>query len=69
MSHVITTHRPGDPRQTGTYDLSKVILCLVALRFEHNTLVVGGKQRNALAIVASRFVSDYVSASKLAQCL
>ncbi len=29
MSHVITTHHPGDPRQTVVSDLPKVILCLV----------------------------------------
>jgi len=28
MSHVISMHRPGDPRQTAVSDLSKVILCL-----------------------------------------
>ncbi len=34
MPHVISMYHPGDPRQTAVSDWSKVILCLVALRFE-----------------------------------
>jgi hypothetical protein len=46
MSHVISMHRPGDPRQTGVCDLSRLILCLVVSKFEHSTLVVRAKQHN-----------------------
>jgi hypothetical protein len=34
MSHVISMRRPGDPRQAAVSDLSKVILYLVAPRFD-----------------------------------
>ncbi len=45
MSHVISMHRPGDPRPTPISDLFKVILpCLVVPRFEHVTLVVRANQ-------------------------
>jgi hypothetical protein len=44
MSQVISKHRPGDRRQAAVSDLSKVILCLVAPRFEHRTLVVRAKK-------------------------
>ncbi len=40
MLHVISMHRLGDPRKTAISDLSKVVLCLVAPKFDHNTLVV-----------------------------
>jgi hypothetical protein len=46
MSHVISMHRPGDPRQTAVRDLSKVILCLVAPSFEHRSSLVLGKQHH-----------------------
>jgi len=46
MSHVISMHRPDDPRQTLVTDLFKIILCLLALRFEQSTLVVCAKQHN-----------------------
>jgi hypothetical protein len=52
MSHVISMHRPDDPRQTAVSDLSKVILCLVPRRFEHSTLVVHAKQYHYSAIAA-----------------
>jgi hypothetical protein len=35
MSHVISMHRSGDLGPTAVSDLSKVIPCLVASRFEH----------------------------------
>jgi hypothetical protein len=44
--------RPGDLRQTAVSDLSKVILCPVALRFEHSTLVARAKLHNHSAIAA-----------------
>jgi hypothetical protein len=43
MSHVISMHRPDDLRQTAVSGLSKVILCLVAPKFEHSTLIVHAK--------------------------
>jgi hypothetical protein len=43
MLHVISMHRPGDPRQTAVSDFSKVIPCLVAPKFEHSTLAVRAK--------------------------
>jgi hypothetical protein len=49
MSHV---HHPVDPRQTAVSDLFKVILCLMAPRFEHSTLVVCAKQRKHSPIAA-----------------
>jgi hypothetical protein len=52
MSHVIHMHRPDDPRQAAVSDLSEVILCLVASRFEDNILVVRAKQHNHSAIAA-----------------
>jgi hypothetical protein len=52
MSHVISMHRPGDPRQTVVSNVSKVILCLLAPRFEHSTLLVRAKQHNRSAIAA-----------------
>ncbi len=52
MSHVISTHRPDDPRQTAVSDLSKVILCPVAPRFGHSNLVVRAKLHNHSAIAA-----------------
>jgi len=52
MSHVISMHRPDDPKQTAVSALSKVILCLVAWRFEHSTLVVHAKQYHYSAIAA-----------------
>jgi len=56
MPHVISMHRPGDPRQTAVSDLSKVILCLVAPRFEHNALIVRAKLHNhsAIAVLHTR---------------
>jgi hypothetical protein len=47
MSHIISIHRPA------VRDLSKVILCLVAPKFEHSTLVVHAKQHNHSAIAAN----------------
>jgi hypothetical protein len=52
MSHVISMHRPGDPRQTAFRDLFNVILYLLTPRFEHSTLVVRAKQLNHSAIAA-----------------
>jgi hypothetical protein len=52
MSHAISMHLPGDPRQTAVSNLSKFILCLVALRFEHSNLVVHAKQHKYSAIAA-----------------
>ncbi len=52
MSHVISMHRLDDPRQTAVSDLSKVILRLVAPRFDHSTLIVCGKQHHHSAIAA-----------------
>jgi hypothetical protein len=56
MSHVISIYRPGDPRQTAVGDLSEVILCLVAPRFEHSTLVVRAKQHHHSPIAASFYL-------------
>jgi hypothetical protein len=53
MSHVISMHRPDDSRQTAVSDLSEVILCVVASRFEHGTSVVSVKQHNYSAIEAN----------------
>jgi hypothetical protein len=52
MSHIISMHRPIDPRQTAFSDLSKIIPCLVAPKFEHSTLAVCAKQHNHSAIAA-----------------
>ncbi len=52
MLHVISMHRPGDPRQAAVSDLSKGIPCLVAPTFEHSTLLVRDKQHNYSAIAA-----------------
>jgi hypothetical protein len=52
MSHVISMHRPGDPRQTAFSDLSKAALCLRVPGMEHCTLVVHARQRNHSAIEA-----------------
>ncbi len=46
LSHVISNHRPGDPRQTAVSDLPKVVLCLRASRSEHSTWLVRAKQHN-----------------------
>ncbi len=46
MSHIISMHRLDDSRQTAVSDLSKVILCLVAPRFKHSTVVIRAKQHN-----------------------
>ncbi len=54
MLHVVSMHRPVDPRQTAVSELSKVIPCLVAPKFEHNTLAVRAKQHNQLAIAAMK---------------
>jgi hypothetical protein len=51
MSHVISMHRPGDPRQTAVSDFSKVILpCLMVPRFEDVTLVGLANQHNHSAV-------------------
>jgi hypothetical protein len=52
MSHVISMDRQDCPRQTAVRDLSKVILCLMAPKCEHSTLVVRAKQHNHSAIAA-----------------
>ncbi len=52
MLHVISMHRPVDSRQTAFSDLSKVIPCLVAAKFEHSTLEVRAKQHKLPAIAA-----------------
>jgi hypothetical protein len=62
MSHVISMHRPGDPRQTAVSNLSKVIVFLVASRFQHSTLVVCAKQHNHSAIAAHENVTAQSSA-------
>ncbi len=46
MSNAISMRCPGDLRQAFVIELSKVILCLVATRFEHSTLLVRTKQHN-----------------------
>jgi len=51
MSHVMNMDRPDHPRQTAVSDWSKVIPCLLAPSFEHNTLVVRAKQPNQSTIV------------------
>ncbi len=56
MSHVISVHRPGDPRQAAVSDLSKVTLCLMTPRFAHSTLVVRAKQHSPSAVVTIVFV-------------
>jgi len=53
MSHVMSMHRLGGPKQTAHSGLPEVILCLVALRFEYGTLVVRAKQDNHSAIAAN----------------
>jgi hypothetical protein len=58
MSDVISIHHPGDPRQTAVSDLSKVILCLLAQRFEYSTLVVCGKQHYNHSFVSVLSVVD-----------
>jgi hypothetical protein len=70
MSHVISMHRPGDPRQTTVSDLSKVTLCLVVPRFKHNTLVVHARQHNHSAIAALDFLYDvtYEDLIELTNC-
>jgi hypothetical protein len=40
MSHVISMFRPGYQTQTVVSELSKIIVCLTAQRFEHSTLVL-----------------------------
>jgi hypothetical protein len=55
MSHVISMHRPSDPRETAVSDLSKVILFLVGPRLEHSTLVVRVKQHKHTAIATELF--------------
>ncbi len=52
MSNAISMHRSSDPRQTASSDLSKIIPCLVAPRFEHSTLILRAKQHSHSAIVA-----------------
>jgi hypothetical protein len=52
-------HRLGDPRQTAVSDLSKVILCLVAPKFEQSTLVVRAKQHNHSAIATLHLIDVY----------
>jgi hypothetical protein len=52
MSHVISMHRPGDPRETAVSGLSRVILCLVAPRLEQRTLLVRAQEHNQSAIAA-----------------
>jgi hypothetical protein len=52
MSYLISIPRPGDPRWIAISDLSKVIVYLVVLRFEHSTLVVRAKQHYHSAIAA-----------------
>ena len=42
----------GDPREIAVSDLSRVILCLIASRFEHRTLWVYIEQLNHSAIAA-----------------
>ncbi len=47
---VISMHRPGKLRETAVSDFLKVILCLVAPRFERSSLVVRGDRNTHLAI-------------------
>jgi hypothetical protein len=54
ISHVISMHCLSDPKQTVISDLSKVILYLVAPRFEHSTLVVRAKQHKHSAIATKK---------------
>jgi hypothetical protein len=53
-------YQMGDPRQTAVSDLSRVILCLVVLRFEHSTLWVYVEQLNHSAISAQMMVIRHV---------
>ncbi len=46
MSHVISMHRPDDPRQTAVSDLSKLIPCLMVPRFEPFNLVVRAEKHD-----------------------
>jgi hypothetical protein len=55
MLHVVSMHRPVDPGQTAVTELSKVIPCLVAPKFEHSTLAVRAKQHNQSAIAPIKF--------------
>jgi hypothetical protein len=50
MSHIISMHLPGDPRQTAVSDWPKIILYLVAPWFEYSSLVVRTEQHNHSAI-------------------
>ncbi len=60
MLHVISIHRLDDPRQTADIDLSKVIPCLVVLRFEHSTFVVRAEQLNHSVIVSYARTYRYI---------
>jgi hypothetical protein len=48
-------HRLSDPRQTAINALSKVIIHLVAPRFEDNTLAVRAKQHNHSFIAVTAY--------------
>jgi hypothetical protein len=65
MSHVISMHRPGNPRQIAASDLSKVILCLVAPRFKHTTLLVHAKQDHVEKEHAERSSGDFIMKERI----
>jgi hypothetical protein len=60
MLHIISMHRLSDPRQTAINTLSKVIIYLVASRFEDNTLAVRAKQHNHsfIAVATYKYTSS-----------
>jgi hypothetical protein len=53
-------HRPGDPRQAAiSDDLSKVVRCLVILKFDNSTLAVRAKQHKYSAIEAKNQMTEF----------
>jgi len=53
-------HRPGDPRQTEISDgLSKVVPCLVVLKFDNSTWAVRAKQNKYSAIEAKNQMTEF----------
>ncbi len=51
--NVVSMYRPGGTRQITVSDLSKVVVCLVAPRFERSTLILCVEQLNHSAIPAN----------------
>jgi hypothetical protein len=53
-------HRQDDPRQTAiSDDLSKVVSCLVILKFDNGTLAVRAKQHKYSAIEAKNKMTEF----------